>query len=86
MIGIDRTVAKYTSLSVLITDNLRSVCLYGNIPGWRFMASNGKICLYLSRLAEVKQLKYSVKTVLQRGRILSRFIRHKQLIISLINE
>ncbi len=54
MIGIDRTVAKYTSLSVLITDNLRSVCLYGNIPGWRFMASNGKICLYLSQLARIK--------------------------------
>ncbi len=62
------------------------ICLYRNIPDLRFIASNGEICLYLSRLAEVKQLKYSVKTVLQRGRILSRFIRHKQLIISLINE
>lgn len=52
MIGISLIVAKYISLSARITDNL---CpdLYGNIPDWRFMASNDKICLHLSRVARL---------------------------------
>ena len=47
------------------------ICLYGNIPDLRFIASNGEICLYLSRKVIVKQLRISNKTALQRGGILS---------------
>lgn len=47
------------------------ICLYGNIPDWRFMASNSIICLYLGRLIRIKQLKHNVKTILQRRGILS---------------
>lgn len=73
MIGINPIVARYTFLSVHIIDISRSICLYWNIPEWRFKASNGEICLYLDWSTTVKQLKNNIKTVLQRGRVLIDF-------------
>lgn len=46
---------------------IRWICLYGNIPHWRFIASDGKKCLYLSQGTLVKSLIINTKTVLQRG-------------------
>lgn len=47
------------------------ICLYGNIPHWCFIASDGKKCLCLSQETSPNQLIINVKTVLQRGRVLN---------------